>query len=130
MARHSEPLTCRKRAQGTDSGGRLWLSSLIVSGFSPRCHFPRAAPTALEPSLLDLCTLHSIPIYYSLPLTHKYLKGMKWTSLEIQWLRFHPPVLGGVGWIPGRGAKLPYALCPKHQNIKQKQYCNKFNKGF
>ena len=36
----------------------------------------------------------------------------------------------GVGSIPGRGAKIPHASGPKNQNIKQKQYCNKFNKDF
>ena len=36
----------------------------------------------------------------------------------------------GVGSIPGQGAKIPHASWPKHQNIKQKQYCNKFNKDF
>ena len=54
---HRESLTRRKRAQGTASGGRLWLSALIVSGLSPGRHFPRAAPAALEPSPLDLSTL-------------------------------------------------------------------------
>ena len=37
---------------------------------------------------------------------------------------------GGVGLIPGHGAKIPHASGPKHQNVKQKQYCNKFNKDF
>ena len=32
-----------------------------------------------------------------------------------------PSSAGGVGSIPGWGAKIP-----KNQNIKQKQYCNKF----
>ena len=36
----------------------------------------------------------------------------------------------GAGSIPGQGAKIPYASRPKNQNIKQKQYCNKFNKHF
>ena len=36
----------------------------------------------------------------------------------------------GVGSIPGQGARIPHALGPKNGNIKQKQYCNKFNKGF
>ena len=27
-------------------------------------------------------------------------------------------------------AKIPHATGPKHQNIEQKQYCNKFNKDF
>ena len=37
---------------------------------------------------------------------------------------------GGVGSIPGQLAKKPYALWPKKQNIKNKQYCNKLNKDF
>ena len=37
---------------------------------------------------------------------------------------------GSAGLIPGWGAKIPHALCLKNQNIKQKQYCNKFNKDF
>ena len=39
-----------------------------------------------------------------------------------------PSNAGGVGSIPGRGAKIPHALWPKNQNIKQKQYYNKLNK--
>ena len=37
---------------------------------------------------------------------------------------------GGAGLIPGWGAKIPHASRPKNQNIKRKQYCNKFNKDF
>ena len=36
-----------------------------------------------------------------------------------------PSNAGGVGLIPGQEAKIPYALWPKKQNIKQKQYCKK-----
>ena len=36
----------------------------------------------------------------------------------------------GVGLIPSRGTKIPHALQSKNKNIKQKQYCNKFNKAF
>ena len=37
----------------------------------------------------------------------------------------------GVGLIPFQGTKIPHALQPKKsKNIKQKQYCNKFNKDF
>ena len=35
-----------------------------------------------------------------------------------------------MGSIPGWGAKIPCAFQTKNQNIKQKQYCNKFNKDF
>ena len=38
--------------------------------------------------------------------------------------------VGGVSLIPGWGVKIPHAPWPKNQNIKQKQYCNKFNKDF
>ena len=36
---------------------------------------------------------------------------------------------GGAGLIPSQGA-IPHACRPKSQNIKQKQYYNKFNKDF
>ena len=39
-----------------------------------------------------------------------------------------PSSAGGEGSIPGQGAKIPHASRPK--NVKQKQYCNKFNKAF
>ena len=41
-----------------------------------------------------------------------------------------PSNAGDVGWIPGPGGKIPHGSGPKNQNIKQKQYCNKFNKDF
>ena len=41
-----------------------------------------------------------------------------------------PSNAGGEGSIPSRGAEIPHALWPENQNIKQKQYCNKFNKDF
>ena len=39
-----------------------------------------------------------------------------------------PCNVGGVGSVPGQEAKITHALGPKNQNIKQKLYCNKFNK--
>ena len=41
-----------------------------------------------------------------------------------------PSNAGGAGSISGQGAKIPHASWPKNQNIKRKQYCNKFNKDF
>ena len=41
-----------------------------------------------------------------------------------------PSSAGGAGSIPGQGAKIPHASRPKNQTIKQKQYCNEFNKDF
>ena len=39
-----------------------------------------------------------------------------------------PSSAEGMGLIPGWGAKMPPAQQPKKQNVKQKQYYNKFNK--
>ena len=41
-----------------------------------------------------------------------------------------PSSAGDTGSILGQGAKTPHASWPKNQNIKQKQYCNKFNEDF
>ena len=42
-----------------------------------------------------------------------------------------PSNAGVVGSIPGQGIKIPHALGSNLPlNIKQKQYCNKFNKDF
>ena len=41
-----------------------------------------------------------------------------------------PSDAGDVGSIPGWGPKISHASWPKNQNIKQKQYCNTFNKDF
>ena len=39
-----------------------------------------------------------------------------------------PSNAGGTGSIPGWGTKIPHTSWPKNQNMKQKQYGNKFNK--
>ena len=41
-----------------------------------------------------------------------------------------PSNAGASGPTPGQGAQILYASQPKNQNVKQKQYCNKFNKDF
>ena len=42
------------------------------------------------------------------------------TSLVVWWLRLYLPTQGGVGLIPGQGAKIPYPhRQDKNQNIKQ-----------
>ena len=45
-------------------------------------------------------------------------------------VKISPSSAGGAGSgsIPGQGAKIPHASQTRNQNIKQKQYCNKFNK--
>jgi len=53
--------------------------------------------------------------------------GTSLTSLTVKTL---PSSAEGAGSIPGQGAKVAYASWSKCQNIKQKQYCSKFNKDF
>ena len=36
----------------------------------------------------------------------------------------------GMGLTPGGGPKIPQALRTQNQNVKQNQYCYKFNKDF
>ena len=52
--------------------------------------------------------------------------GLPWWSM----VKTLPSSAGGAGSIPGRGAKITHALWPKNQNIKRKQYYNKFTKDF
>ena len=42
-------------------------------------------------------------------------------------VKISPSSAAGAGSIPGQ-TKIPHASRPTNQNIKQKQYCNKFNK--
>ena len=44
-------------------------------------------------------------------------------------VRDSPCSVGDVCRIPGQGTKIPCATWPKNENIKQKEYCNKFNKA-
>ena len=48
-------------------------------------------------------------------------------SPAVKTLPFHA---AGAGSIPGQGAKIPHTTWPINKNIKQKEYCNKFNKDF
>ena len=77
------------------------------------------------------------------PWGHKELdmtKRLNWlsgTSSVVQWLRLRLPTQRGMDLIPAQGAKIPQASQQKKEkkntqnwNIKQKQYCNKFNKAF
>ena len=52
--------------------------------------------------------------------------GLPWRSS----VKTLPSDAGGAGSIPGGGAKITHASRQNNQNIKQKQYCNKFNKDF
>ena len=41
-----------------------------------------------------------------------------------------PSNIGGLGLMPGWGAKIPHTSWPKNQNIKQKKCFNQFSKDF
>ena len=64
------------------------------------------------------------------PQQRKHLKSRKRDFPGGPVVKTSPSNAGGVSLIPGWGAKMPHASQPKNQNIKQKQYCNKFNKDF
>ena len=53
---------------------------------------------------------------------------MLWDSSDGLVVKTSPSNARGNSSIPDQGAKIPHASGPKNQNIKQKQYCNKFNK--
>ena len=53
-----------------------------------------------------------------------------WEFLSGPAVKTLPANTGSVGSIPSWGAKIPHALQPKNQNIKQEQYCNTFNKDY
>ena len=41
-----------------------------------------------------------------------------------------PSSAGAAGWTPDLGVKIRHASPPRNRNMKQKRYCNKFNKDF
>ena len=41
-----------------------------------------------------------------------------------------PSNAGNTDSIPGWGSEIPHASWTKNQNVKQKEYCNKFNEDF
>ena len=45
-------------------------------------------------------------------------------------VKMSPSNAGDVTSNPGQEAKILHALQSKNHNIKQKQYCNRFNKDF
>ena len=45
-------------------------------------------------------------------------------------VKISPSNAGSAGSIPSKGTKIPHALGPRNQNIRQKLCCNKFNEDF
>ena len=58
------------------------------------------------------------------------IKNQWWNFPGSSVVKASPSNAGGTGLIIDRAAKIPHALWPKNQSIKQKQCCNKFNKDF
>ena len=97
-----------------------------TSGTSLPCSFPTLGLVFIFPMLSSLASAPSpLSCAHSVSVLSFLRKKSPW---EGQWFRFHLPVCAGL--VPGGGAKIPGAFWPKKQNIKQKQYCNKFNKDF
>ena len=61
-----------------------------------------------------------------------YLKTTSRDCLGSPVVKSPPSNAGAADLIPGWDgrARIPHALGPKNQNIKQKQYCSKFNRNF
>ena len=84
--------------------------------------------TSLEPSQPRL--LLSLPNYELKEQPSAPIKACPWDFLCSSMVKISPSNAKGIGSIPGWGAKIPHVSWPKNQNMKQKQYCNKFNKDF
>ena len=75
----------------------------------------------------------SIKTYITICLACGYrgdIKNQWWNFPGSSVVKASPSNAGGTGLIIDRAAKIPHALWPKNQSIKQKQCCNKFNKDF
>ena len=68
--------------------------------------------------------------FSSISNTIRLKKGPNRTSLVVQRLGLHLPMQEVASSIPGEGARILHASWSKNQNLKQKKYCNKFNKDF
>ena len=69
------------------------------------------------------------PVTHLPPLLSTTRKETRGAYPAVQGLRLRLPVPGG-GFDPCSEAKIAQASRPNNQNVKQKQYCNKFNKDF
>ena len=56
--------------------------------------------------------------------------SLKWGFPDSQVVKTSPSSARGTGLIPGLGAKIAHTSQPENRNIKQKQYCNRFNEDF
>ena len=64
------------------------------------------------------------------PITQLINNALIWDSPGSPVGKISPSNASGVSLIPGWGANIPHVLWPKNQNIKQKQYYDKFKKDF
>ena len=82
-------------------------------------------------SLVNNCKILFLHIYKTLFLTQYYFRERNscyelimvviGNFLAVQWLRLHTANAGDIGSIAGWGTKIPDAIWPETQNIKQKQ---------
>ena len=60
----------------------------------------------------------------------KHFLKLFWDLFSGDPVKTLPSNAGGASLISGWGAKIPHVSLPKNQDIKLKQYCNKFTKRF
>ena len=108
----SRPLLLRS------TGSRRAGSVVVAHGTNcsaARGIFPDQDLNPCPPALADRFSTTAPP---GKPYPFLFKNSISGTSLAVQWLRLHTSNAGGVGSIPGGGAKIPHALRPKNQNIK------------
>jgi len=59
-------------------------------------------------------------------LNHHHHQGLPWWPSDL----ILPSDAEGSGLIPGEAARISHTSWSKNQNVKQKEYCDKFNKDF
>ena len=107
------------------SGGFLGRQIPYPQGHLGSSHFYLSTQKSSESTGI----LHSVSLSVSLDNT----THVKMTSGDVRGgpvVKISLSNAGDTGSVPGRGAKIPHASWSKTQNIKQKQYCSKFNKDF
>ena len=102
---HLEILRLQKRCSGEawrDAGGRLSAAALSLMGCPPSASLSQAGEETESWGSETHGTFKHLPALKS---------PQSWTSLVVQWLRFHASITRASGSIPSRGTKIPHVVC-------------------
>ena len=99
----------------------LKVSKLLPRAWVLRPH-PHTGPAPQEPVALS--------IELSIPWSSYLQNGYKRKFPGAPVAKTSPSNAGGADMIPGWGARIPHALWPENQNMRQKQCCSRFNEDF